>query len=293
MPTLRYFALLLIVFMGTETLLLAQSDTISDEFVIRKTVQTFFDGVRTKDTLKISSVLTEEAVLLGVIEKNDDAQVKASSLQRFKKAVAESKDYWDEQLISIEVKADGAMGLAWTPYSFYLNGTFSHCGVNQFDLIKQKGSWKILSIKDTRRQKNCEEDPIVAINALMNKWHHAAAVADETVFFDSMLPGFYYIGTDASERWEKEEMRVWSKKFFDREVAWAFTPLQRHIFLSGNKQLAWFDETLDTWMGICRGSGVVEKTTTGWKLRHFVLSICVPNDVVNSYLPLIGKKPRK
>ncbi len=281
---------------GLKTSLIAQTkDSLSDQAAIIKTINRFFDGVRSKDTLQISSVLADEATLQSVVEANGgDTRVKAVSLKAFKKAVVESKnDVWDEQLTSIDAKSDGSMGLAWTPYQFFLNGKFLHCGVNQFDLIKQNGIWKILSIKDTRRQTNCEVEPIAAINALMNSWHNAAAIADEKVFFDSMLSGSYYIGTDATERWEKEEMRVWSKKFFDRDVAWAFKPLERHIFLSDNKQIAWFDETLDTWMGICRGSGVVEKTTDGWKIRHFVLSICVPNEVVNSYLPLIGKNPKK
>ncbi|MBS9766494.1 MAG: nuclear transport factor 2 family protein [Flavobacteriaceae bacterium] len=42
--------------------------------------------------------------------------------------------------------------------------------------------------------------------------------------------------------------------------------------------MAWFDELLDTWMGICRGSGVLEKTAKGWKIRHYVLSVTVPNE---------------
>ena len=45
---------------------------------------------------------------------------------------------------------------AWTPYSFFLNDTFSHCGVNNFQLLKKEGEWKIIYLIDTRRKEGCE-----------------------------------------------------------------------------------------------------------------------------------------
>jgi len=44
--------------------------------------------------------------------------------------------------------------------------------------------------------------------------------------------------------------------------------------------LAWFDELLNTQMGICRGSGVVAQDSLGWKVQHYVLSIAIPNENV-------------
>jgi hypothetical protein len=57
--------------------------------------------------------------------------------------------------------------------------------------------------------------------------------------------------------------------------------------LNEAKNLAWFDEKLDTWMGICRGSGVVARTKEGWKIKHYVLSVTVPNDKITEFIELV------
>jgi hypothetical protein len=43
--------------------------------------------------------------------------------------------------------------------------------------------------------------------------------------------------------------------------------------------MAWFDE-LSTQMKICRGSGVLVKIGNDWKIKHYVLSMTVPNENV-------------
>lgn len=124
------------------------------------------------------------------------------------------------------------------------------------------------------------------IHNLIDNWHHAAAVADEETFFGSMTEGARYIGTDENENWAREELKEWSKAFFDRDSAWDFKKKTRNVYLYTDGEIGWFDETLDTWMGVCRGSGVVVLTDEGWKIKHYVLSVAVPNDKIDAYLEI-------
>lgn len=124
------------------------------------------------------------------------------------------------------------------------------------------------------------------IHNLLDNWHHAAAVADEDTFFGSMTEDARYIGTDETENWERDELKEWSKAFFDRDSAWDFKKKTRNVYLYTDGEIAWFDETLDTWMGVCRGSGVVVLTDEGWKIKHYVLSVAVPNDKIDAYLEI-------
>ena len=127
------------------------------------------------------------------------------------------------------------------------------------------------------------------VNAFMDTWHHAATTADEEKFFGSMHPEGIYIGTDASEYWKRDEMAKWAEPYFQRDTAWAFTAVSRNAYLHDSKDLIWFDELLDTWMGPCRASGVIQMDDSGKMLiRHYHLSIAVPNDAVQSYLKIIG-----
>jgi ketosteroid isomerase-like protein len=138
-------------------------------------------------------------------------------------------------------------------------------------------------------------DEVRDINALLDAWHRAAATADETVFFDSMADDAVYLGTDPSERWTKEQFMAWSKKHFDKESAWAFEPRDRTVYLSTDGRFAWFEELLDTWMGVCRGSGVLvreagdDKETGGWKIKHYNLAVTVPNDLIEAYISIFPK----
>ncbi|MDM1047235.1 nuclear transport factor 2 family protein [Sphingobacterium hotanense] len=114
---------------------------------------------------------------------------------------------------------------------------------------------------------------------VMDSWHQAAAKADFKAYFDLMDEESIFIGTDATERWDKPAFMAYAKPHFDKGKAWNFTPLERHINFSKNGKTAWLDELLDTQMKICRGSAVLELKNGKWSIKHYVLSMTVPNDV--------------
>lgn len=124
------------------------------------------------------------------------------------------------------------------------------------------------------------------IEAMLDAWHQAAADADFEAYFDKMTPDGVFLGTDATENWQNQAFRAFSKPYFDKGKAWSFTPVERNIYLDEEKGLAWFDELLDTQMKLCRGSGVVKKMKGEWKIAHYVLSIAVPNENVKEVVQL-------
>ena len=124
------------------------------------------------------------------------------------------------------------------------------------------------------------------IELLLNNWHKAAAEAKFDNYFDLMTDDALFIGTDATENWTKIAFMAYAKPYFDKGKAWSFTSIERHIYFSDNKQIAWFDELLSTQMKICRGSGVVIKTINGWKIAHYVLSMTVPNEISSEVIKI-------
>ncbi len=122
--------------------------------------------------------------------------------------------------------------------------------------------------------------PEKEIDQLLNQWHQAASDAAFDTYFGLMTSDAIFIGTDATENWDLEVFKAFSKPYFDKGKAWSFKTLERNIFTQTVPNIGWFDELLDTQMGICRGSGVVEKTDQGWKIKHYVLSIAIPNENV-------------
>ncbi len=106
-----------------------------------------------------------------------------------------------------------------------------------------------------------------------------ASTADFKNYFNLYAEESTFIGTDANEVWNKKEFMEYSKPHFDKGKAWSFTSLKRNITFSDDGKYAWFDELLDTQMKICRGSGVLEKIGNQWKIKQYVLSMTIPNDV--------------
>ena len=123
-----------------------------------------------------------------------------------------------------------------------------------------------------------------AVNTFLDAWHLSAAEAREDQFFGSMAPGGIYLGTDPSERWTKESFEKWALPHFQKETAWDFKPHNRHLYFSDDGSLCWFEELLDTWMGTCRGSGVLQLIDGQWKIRHYNLAVTVFNEAIHEVI---------
>lgn len=128
------------------------------------------------------------------------------------------------------------------------------------------------------------------INKMLDSWHTAASKANFTDYFDLMAGDAVFIGTDATENWNKDEFMAYAKPYFDKGKAWSFTALERNIYFDHDQKIAWFDELLNTQMKICRGSGVVVKIDGKWKIQHYVLSMTVPNNNANEVIKIKTKE---
>jgi len=116
------------------------------------------------------------------------------------------------------------------------------------------------------------------INTTLDSWHKAATNAEFDNYFSYMTTNGVFIGTDATENWQLDAFKAFSKPYFDKGKAWDFKCLQRNIYFDKTQNTAWFDELLDTQMKICRGSGVLIREGKNWKIAHYVLSMTIPND---------------
>ena len=126
-------------------------------------------------------------------------------------------------------------------------------------------------------------------NSVLNNWHKAATEANFENYFGLMDSVSVFIGTDASENWTKKQFQAFSKPFFDKGKAWDFKTLERNIYVNSSGDFVWFDELLKTWMGTCRGSGVLEKEGDTFKIKHYVLSVTIPNNDIQKVVKIVQK----
>lgn len=121
---------------------------------IEKPIRDLFAGMKNADSELVKSAFTETAILQTITK---EGVVKTDDIPGFISAVSKAaKGDLDERITIASVLVDGNMASVFTPYQFYYQGKFSHCGANSFQLVKQNNSWKIQYIIDTRRKENCE-----------------------------------------------------------------------------------------------------------------------------------------
>jgi hypothetical protein len=124
----------------------------------KKIIDTFFEGFHKGDTLLMKSVMAENLVMqTAYADKTGNNKLKSDDADGFITAIANraADQKWDERLLDYKVEIDGNLAHVWTPYEFWLNGNFLHCGANSFTLAKLEDGWKIIHIIDSRRKEDC------------------------------------------------------------------------------------------------------------------------------------------
>ena len=59
-----------------------------------------------------------------------------------------------------EARVNGGVAMVWYPYDLYLDGKWSHCGVDVFTLVRHEGTWRIASMAWSAEQPPvCEKHP--------------------------------------------------------------------------------------------------------------------------------------
>lgn len=130
----------------------------SSEETVKKTIEQLFKGMKTADSAMVSQTFAPDARMMTVVEQEGITSLQEGSVSRFLTAIGTPHDeMWDERILDYQIRIDGKMATAWTPYQFYLGATFSHCGVNAFQLYQSDDGWKIVQVTDTRRKEDCPE----------------------------------------------------------------------------------------------------------------------------------------
>ncbi|MGG8496297.1 nuclear transport factor 2 family protein [Tenacibaculum sp. TC6] len=141
------------------TSLAVKAQTLSDESKIKETIDTFFVGLHKGDSTVVKSTLhTSVKIQTTFTDKEGKKQLKTETKEALLKAIASKKesDVYLEKLLSYTIKIDGNLASVWTPYEFYYNNAFSHCGANSFQLFNNNGKWEIIYIVDMRRRNGCK-----------------------------------------------------------------------------------------------------------------------------------------
>lgn len=131
----------------------------SAEDSVKAVIQQLFTSMRNADSAGVVNCFSERNILQTIIrDKDGNISAKSELVSNFGRSIAGlQKNAADERIEFETIKIDGPLASVWTPYKFYFNEKFSHCGVNSFQLLREKNGWKIHFLIDTRRKEPCEK----------------------------------------------------------------------------------------------------------------------------------------
>ena len=126
------------------------------------------------------------------------------------------------------------------------------------------------------------------ISQTLDNLHDAASKADSDRYFALYASNAIFLGTDATERWTRDEFMAYAKPYFDQGRGWTYVMIERHIYIADDGATAWFDERLDNAsLGETRGSGVLVKADGDWQVTQYNLTIPIPNELAEEVVARI------
>jgi len=129
------------------------------------------------------------------------------------------------------------------------------------------------------------------IAAVLDDWHAAAAASDLERYLGHMTEGAIFLGTDATERWDRAQLRAYASAPFAAGRGWRMRSIRRDVIVRGD--VAFFDEDLEAVnLGPARGSGVLVRDAGGrWRIAHYNLALTIPNDRFDEVRDLLRTPP--
>jgi len=159
--------LLPLVFPLAPALTAAQTPS-SDRADVIAAVQGFFDAMNRRDQELARRFLLPDARLYAVTERDGKPAVRPSTGQEFIASLAAAQTVLLERMWEPQIRIQGGIATLWTRYDFHRDGTFSHCGVDAFDLVKMPDGWKIGGLMYTVERTGCPQSPLGPPKGIQN-----------------------------------------------------------------------------------------------------------------------------
>lgn len=141
-----------------------------------------------------------------------------------------------------------------------------------------------------------QETDLLAIGAVIDNFHDAAAHGDKTRYLDQLTDDAVFMGTDEWERWPKRPDFIdYVGSRFKDGTGWKYQSVERTIKISDSSEFAWFDEVIfSASNGRFRGTGVLSRQDGRWKIAHYAMSFLIFNENWDDVIELSRKtKARK
>ncbi len=133
----------------------SQDNYISEKKSIQNIIDSFFEALEKQDTVLFKNIVFTNGQIWVVRHRNDSiiqsVRTFSDDIKRFN-----PQTVIHEKPLAYDIKVHNEIAMAWVPYTLDINDTFSHCGIDIFNLLKINGNWKIVNATYSVEPKGCE-----------------------------------------------------------------------------------------------------------------------------------------
>lgn len=140
--------------------LIARAQPANERDAVLKAVQVFFDTMTSKDVAGAREILVPQSRFQAVNLRGDTRPDRSFASEEYLADLQASKQVMRERIWNPDVRIHGRIATVWAPYDFWIDGKFSHCGIDAFDLVKTKSGWQIVGAVYTIERENCPKSPL-------------------------------------------------------------------------------------------------------------------------------------
>ena len=138
----------------------AQSESqTQDQRDVVAVVQKMFDAIARCDEASARAIAMPEGRLYRLVTGSEDG-VRSSTFDEFSAGLGKCGRKMLERMWDPQVRVHKGIATLWAPYDFWVNGAFSHCGIDSFELAKTAEGWKFTSGVYTVERTGCVPSPL-------------------------------------------------------------------------------------------------------------------------------------
>ena len=131
-----------------------------DRQEVEEVARVFLEALSQTDTTVLRSLMAPGLSLSSVRAGPEGPVIGHSTGEEFLIGLGGEDQELLERMWDPVVYVQGQVAMVWTPYDFFLNGEFSHCGIDVFTMLQGGDGWMVTSITYDVVREGCPPSPL-------------------------------------------------------------------------------------------------------------------------------------
>ncbi|MGA0447444.1 MAG: hypothetical protein ACO3M2_11620 [Pseudohongiellaceae bacterium] len=133
----------------------------AEEQAVQNTVNQFFQALAERDRALLASITLPGSLNISTsVSNRGAAEIRIQNYKQLLDNLGGEGPALLERVWNPTILIRRDIATFWAPYDFHVNGVFSHCGIDSFQLIKRQEKWFLTNLSWTVERENCEESPL-------------------------------------------------------------------------------------------------------------------------------------